>query len=129
VAHLDCPRLNQIVISYLIFGEVPDVEQLPKFVDRSISPPFTHVKVCFDPQAHDVTFNLYRPTNCTTGWGGSHPAASVISCQKIDRHFSRTLKLFSGILSSVVELKLVGEFWASHALRGEYNLEWLHYLH
>jgi hypothetical protein len=39
------------------------------------------------------------------------------------------LKLFSGILSSVVELKFVGEFWASHALCGEYTLEWLHYLH
>jgi hypothetical protein len=129
LAHIDCPRLDRIAISYLIFGEVPDVEQLPRFVDRTISPPFTHATVCFDPKARDVTFDLYRPTHRTTGRGDSHPAASVISCQMIDRHFFRTLKHFSGILSSVVQLKFIGKFWESYMLHGEYNLEWLHYLH
>ena len=126
VAHIDCPRLNQITIYYLIHGAELQVEQLTKFFNDSLGSeifPFRHAKVCFD--ARGVTFDLYGPTN-HIGWD-SHSATTVISCRRIDWHLFRMLNKFSAILSSVVDLKFMGKL-ASHLLSDGHNLEWLHYL-
>jgi hypothetical protein len=129
VAYIDCPRLNQIVISYLIFGDNPQVAQLSRFFKRSISPPFRHAKIRFDSDACGVTFDLYCPTNSTTGWDDSHPAATIISCWQIDWHLFRMLSKFSVILSTVADLKFVGKFEACHLLSDVFNLKWLLFLH
>ena len=127
VAHIDCPRLNQITIYYLTQGAELQVEQLIRFLNHSLGPeifPFRHAKVRFDGRG--VTFDLYGPTN-HIGWD-SRPATTVISCRRMDWHLFRMLNKFSAILSTVVDFKIMGTIWASRILSDEYNLDWLHYL-
>ena len=123
VAHIDCHQLNLIAISYLVRGTKFQVTQLTNFFNCSIAP-FMRTKVSF--HARDVTFDLDRPfrKGCD-----SHPATTVISCLRIDWDLFRILNKFSSILSTVVDLKFIGDFWASHILSEEYNLGWLPFLH
>ena len=119
VAHIDCPRLNQIAMSYLVRGADIQVVQLTEFFNRSIAP-FVHAKVSF--HTREITFDLDRPFR--KGWD-SQPATTVITCLRIGPHLFRTLSKFSAILSTVVDLKFMGEYWASYILSEEYNLGWL----
>ena len=124
VPHIDCPRLNQITISYMSWLRNFQFEQLFGFFNRTISP-FGHVKVYFHD--HGVTFNLYHPTN-RTDWH-SHPATTVISCQSINWRLFDLLNDFSVILSTVVDLKFVGKLWSTNSLNNGCILEWLPFLH
>jgi hypothetical protein len=127
VAHIDCPRLNQISIYCLIHAAIFQVVQLSGFLNRSASL-CKYAKVRFHSDARSITFDLYRPINRTPGWDDLHPTIAI-SCQWCDWHIFRTLHKFSAILSTVVDLKLVGKFWNICDLRDEYYLEWLHFLH
>ena len=131
VAHIDCPRLNQITISYLTRDTGIQVGQLTRFFNHLLGPeifPFRHAKVCFYPRGiiRGVTINLYGAKNYIS-WD-SHPATTVISCWRIGWPAFLMLNKFSVILSTVIDLKFVGKFWASHILSDEHKLEWLHYL-
>ena len=118
VAHIDCPWLNQITISYMSSPRNFQFEQLFEFFNRTM-PPFGHVKVYGHSR---VTFDLYHHTN-RTDWH-SHPATTVISCRPIMWRLFDLLIDFSVILSTVVDLKFVGKFWARNSLSG-----WLPFLH
>ena len=118
VPHIDCPRLNQITISTLnsLFFQFT---QLFRFLNRSISP-FRHAKVCLGD--HCVTFGLHHLTNHTGR--DLRPATTVISCSSDQRLF-HTLNKFSAILSTVIDLKFVGEFRSRNSSGDDYSLEWL----
>ena len=118
VAHIDCPWLNQITISYMSSPRNFQFEQLFEFFNRTM-PPFGHVKVYGHSR---VTFDLYHHTNRTDWY--SHPATTVISCRPIMWRLFDLLIDFSVILSTVVDLKFVGKFWARNSLSG-----WLPFLH
>ena len=124
MAHIDCPRLNGIAISFLSWIEDFHLVKLSEFLNRTIYP-FRHAKVRVN--THSITFDLYRPTD-RTGWD-SHPATTVISCLQIDWHLFRMLNNFSAILSTVVDLKFVGMSLERDSIGDEHNLEWFHFLH
>jgi len=127
VSLMDGPRLNRIVISYLIQVVDFQVVQLSQFFDRSVGPeisPFKHAKLRLD--THGVTFNMYRLPNHT----GALPARTVISCREIDWqifHIDQLLGKFSTMLSNAIDLKLVG--WFSKRQLSVADFEWVHILH
>ncbi|KAN0133355.1 hypothetical protein V8E53_008795, partial [Lactarius tabidus] len=112
-ARIDCPRLNSFNLVY--FGQLVDlrVTQILKFFERLLGPgisPFTKAKVRLDSRG--VTFHTYRPTN-HPGWDW-HLARTIVSSLGTDWEASpltHMLHHFSPMLSTVVYLKLVTNFW------------------
>jgi hypothetical protein len=117
VARIDCPKLDEIKISYLDRVNF-QVVQLSEFFDRLLGPersPFRHATVrFFDCRRIDhglVDFETYQPTNHPgSDW---HPARCFIS--RDVPHWqtsavSQVLNQFSPILSTVVHLRFATEF-------------------
>jgi hypothetical protein len=108
VARIDCPRLNQTVITYL--NQVVDfqVVQFSNFIDRTVGPEvtlFKHARFTFS--YYTVSFTTYPHANHSP-WD-RRPATNIISCQGIDcqvSHIAQVLSHMSAKLSNVVHLKL-----------------------
>jgi len=121
VARIDTPRLNSIKITYLTDLQVT---QLSHFFDRSVGP-FKHATILFD--VPHFSLKMSRPT----GWDWHHPVTTVISCLGIGLRVSNMARVpskFSAMLSTVVDLKLIGSIRTRHPNDAD-DLECLHLLH
>ena len=123
VAYIDSPQLDEISISYL--NQLVDfqVEQLSKFINRSVGPKLTllrHVDVTFDSDR----VSIIPYANQSPGILG--PARTFINCNEIDwqvSHMAQVLSHLSVTLSSVVHLNLKVEP-KGRQLMGMDDVEW-----
>ena len=126
VARIDCPRLNQIVITYL--NQVVDfqVTQFSNFIDRTVGPEialFKHARFTFAYRT--VAFTVY-PHAKHSPWD-RRPATNIISCEGIDcqvSHIAQVLGYMSAKLSNVIHLKLKVDQYGFH-LKGTDDVEWM----
>ena len=128
VARIDCPRLNQIVITYL--NQVVDcqVTQFSNFIDRTVGPEITlfkHARFTFSYPT--VAFTVY-PHAKHSPWD-RRPATNIISCEgkycsRQVSHIAQVLGHMSANLSNVIHLKLKVDQYGFH-LRGTDDVEWV----
>ena len=126
VARIDCPRLNQTVITYL--NQVVDfqVTQFSNFIDRTVGPEITlfkHARFTFSYRT--VAFTVY-PHAKHSPWD-RRPATNIISCEGIDcqvSHIAQVLGHMSAKLPNVVHLKLKVDQYGFH-LKGTDDVEWM----
>ena len=131
-ARIDCPRLNEFYLVYFT-SHLLDlrITQLVKFFERLVGPrtsPFKAAKIRLDTPG--IFLHTYQPDN-RPGWDW-HLARTEISSHGIDWKASpltHMLRLFSPMLSPVLFLKLVANFWTGF-LPGESDVsDWLQLLH
>ena len=126
VGRIDCPHLNQIVVTYL--NQVVDfqVSQFSKFIDRTVGPEiaqFKHAQFTFSYRT--VAFTVY-PHAKHSPWD-RRPATNIISCEGIDcqvSHIAQVLGHMSAKLSNVVHLKLKVDYHDVR-LKGTDDVEWI----
>jgi hypothetical protein len=127
VAHIDCPKLEWINVSYFYPLVDFQVTQLAKFIRRSLTAgpnasPFrpTTIRLLND----SIIINMYSRTNPQNG--GYDPAMTNISFKGTDRqvsHIAEVLKKSYAILSTVAYLTLISECGQIEATN---DVDWLH---
>ena len=130
VSRIDAPQLDGIHISYL--NQLVDfqVDQLARFVDRTVGPKlsqsrYAQVNFCVDR----VTFDMSRHANNDRHQG--RPITGIV-CQGVDwqvSHLAQVLSHVSAMLSTVPHLELETNLGYWHHLEGTDNVEWLQLLH
>jgi hypothetical protein len=129
VGRIDCPRLNQIVITYLNQAVDFQVMQLSNFIGRTVDPEITLRHARFSFSYHAVAFTMYPHANHSP-WD-RRPATTIISCYRIDSqvsHMTQVLSHWSAKLSNVVHLKLKVDPEGPH-VTGTGDVEWMRLLH
>jgi hypothetical protein len=130
VSRIDCPRLNQIVVTYL--NQVVDfqVVQFSKFIHRTVGSEiflFKHARFSFSEYNRTVAFTMHPHANHSPL--DRRPAMTIISRGGIDYpvqilHITQVLSHLSAKLSNVVHLKLKVEL-EGRQLTGADNFEWM----
>ena len=125
VSRIDCPRLNQIAVTYL--NQVVDfqVVQFSKFIHRTIGPEislFRHARFNFSD--HTVAFTMYPHAN-HSHWDRC-PATTIISCERDYQvlQITQLLSHLSAKLSNIAHLKLKVEP-EGHQLTCADYVEWM----
>ena len=129
VSRIDAPQLDEIHISYLNQLVNFQVNQLARFVNRTVGPKlsqsmYAQVNFCRDR----VTFDMSRHAN-----NDRYPnhAITGIVCQGVDwqvSHLAQVLSHVSATLSTVPHLELKTYLYGRQ-LEGTDDVEWLHLLH
>ena len=125
VAHIDCPWLNQIAISYLIPLPNSNLRNSPgSSIARYPHSGTQKSALTQTLRCHLRPLSSYRMRRILAPCYDRH----LMPADFKGLHLFNMLNNFSAILSTVVALKFAGEYWESDSIDDEYNLEWLHFL-
>jgi hypothetical protein len=125
VTRIDSPQLNNISIVYLDQPIYFQVDQLSKFISRSIGPHLPllkHAQVTFFKERPGITIDMYPSSN--DPFSHLAPARTRISCEVLDwrvLRLARVLRKLSVTTCNVVHLKIMTE---PVSLDSTYNIEW-----
>ena len=130
VSRIDAPQLDGIHISYLNQLFDFQVDQLARFVDRTVGPKLSQSRYA-EVNFRDYRVNFDMSRHATKDSYHRHGLTSIV-CQGIGwqvSHIAQVISHVSATLANVVHLKLWSWLGEVSQLEGADSVDWLHLLH